>query len=60
MPIDDYLAKYAERFKEGFPMYQLGRGRADEEIIEIIERCLSEGKTAYELGLVEDDEDIFY
>lgn len=60
MPIDEYLTKYAERFGEGFPMYQLGRTRTEDETIAIIEHCLSEGKTAYDLGLVEDETDTFY
>ena len=58
--IDEYLQKYADTFGEGFPMYQLGRTRSDEEIIAIIEKCLNENKTAYELNLVTDDEDIDY
>ena len=60
MGLDEYLKKYAETFDEGFPMYQLGRTRTEEEVITIIERCLSEKKTAYDLGLVTDDEDIEY
>lgn len=60
MGIDEYLQKYVDTFNEGFPMYQLGRTRTDEEIIAIIERCLSENKTAYELGLVTDEEEIEY
>ena len=60
MPIDDYLQKYVDTFGEGFPMYQLGRTRTDEEIIAIIEKCVNEQKTAYELGIVTDDEDIEY
>ena len=58
--IDEYLQKYVDAFGEGFPMYQLGRTRTDEEIISIIEKCLSENKTAYDLGLVTDDEDTEY
>lgn len=60
MPIDEYLQKYADLFDEGFPMFQLGRTRSDDEIIDIINRCLSEKKTAYDLGLVTDDEDTEY
>lgn len=58
--IDEYLQKYIEAFDEGFPMYQLGRSRTDDEIIEIIKRCLDTGQSAYDLGLVTDDEDIDY
>lgn len=60
MGIDDYLQKYVDTFEEGFPMYQLGRTRTEDEIIEIIKKCLESGKNAYELGLVTDDEEIYY
>lgn len=60
MKIDEYLQKYVDRFDEGFPMYQLGRSRTEEEIIEIIKECLDSGQNAYDLGLVTDDEDIEY
>jgi len=58
--MDELLQKYVDTFNEGFPMYQLGRTRTDEEIIGIIQRCLNEHKTAYDLGLVTDDEDVDY
>lgn len=54
------MEQYAKKFGDGFPMYQLGRGRTNEEIIEIIDRCLKAGKDAYDLGLVSDDDDIKY
>ena len=54
------MEQYAKAFGDGFPMYQLGRGRTDKEIIEIIDRCLDAGKDAYDLGLVSDDDDIEY
>ena len=60
MPIDDWLQKYVDKFDEGFPMYQLGRTRTNDEIIEIIKRCLTENKTAYDLELVTDDLDTEY
>ena len=58
--LDAKLAEYAKRFGDGFPMYQLGRGRSDEEIIDLVDKCLKAGKDAYEMGLVEDDEDLDY
>lgn len=58
--MDELLKRYSEMFGDGFPMYQLGRGRTDDEIADIIKRCLNEGKDAYELGLVTDELDIFY
>lgn len=60
MEIDFYYAQYAERFGDGFPSYQLARGRTDDEVIDIIKRCLAEGKDAYALGLVTDDLDVLY
>jgi len=58
--MDEYLALYNERFGEGFPMYQLGRGRTDDEVIEIIKRCIDTGTDVYTMGLVsEDDEDMY-
>lgn len=58
--IDEYLQKYIDAFGEGFPMYQLGRTRSEDEIIGIIKRCIDSGKDAYELGLVTDDLDTDY
>lgn len=60
MDVDEYLKKYLDAFGEGFPMYQLGRDRTDEEIIEIIKECIESGKDAYAMGLITDDEDILY
>ena len=58
--MDELLKEYAERFGDGFPSYQIMRGRSDEETMEIIRECLEKGKDAYELGYVEDDDDIMY
>lgn len=52
------LREYVDMFGEGFPMIPLGWGRTDEEVIEIIDRCLKEKKDVYELGLV-NEEDIY-
>ena len=46
----DKLREYAKRFGDGFPMYQLGRSRTDEEVIAIIDECLENGRDCYELG----------
>ena len=58
--LDNYLEKYAVMFDDGFPMYQLGRGRNEEEIIKIIKRCLKLHKDVYELGLVTDEDGVEY
>lgn len=58
--LDTYLEKYAKAFEDGFPMYQVGRGRNEEEVIEIIKRCLKVKKDVYELGLAVDDDEVEY
>ena len=58
--LDKLTFEYNVRFDEGFPMFQLYRNRSDEECKEIVRRCLKEGKTAYELGLVTDEEGVYY
>ena len=58
--MDDKLDAYAEKFGDGFPMMPLAWGRTDDEVIEIIDDCLSNGKDVYELGYVEDDDDVMY
>ena len=58
--MDELLNRYAEAFGDGFPMFQLGRGRSESEIMDIIKHCLDEGKDAYKLGLVTDDPDVVY
>ena len=58
--LDSILMKYTERFGEGFPTFQLFRGRSEEECSELVRLCLERGKDAYEMGLVTDDPDILY
>lgn len=58
--MDDYLQKYIEMFGDGFPMIPLGMSRTEDEVVEIIKECLEKGKDVYELGYVEDDDEIMY
>ena len=58
--LDAKLKEYADKFEDGFPMIPLGRGRSDDEVIKIIDRCLKAGKDVYKMGYVTDDEDIYY
>ena len=58
--LDQKLKEYIQAFGEGFPMIPLGWGRSEEEVIEIIDRCLKEKKDAYALGYVEDGDDFQY
>ncbi len=53
--LEKKLEQYAKIFDDGFPMYQLGRGRTDEEIVELIDTCIKENKDAYEMGWVKED-----
>ena len=52
--------EYAKRFDDGFPMIPLGFGRTEKEVESLVKRCLKEGKDAYELGLVKDDDEVIY
>lgn len=54
MKLQEKLKEYAKRFGEGFPMIPLGWTRTDEEIIELIDRCLEKGKNAYQLGMLKE------
>ncbi len=58
MMIDEKLKEYHERFKEGFPTYMFTESY--DQQIEVIDRCLKAGKTVYELGLVDEDDDVMY
>lgn len=53
----ELLKRYAKEFDEGFPMYQVGRGLEENQIAEIVKKCLREGKDAYQLGYAEDSDD---
>ena len=58
--LDRLTFEYNQRFDEGFPMFQLCRDRPEDECVEIVKRCLSERKTAYQLGLVTADDKVKY
>jgi len=44
------LKQYNDMFEGGFPTIPLALSRTDKEIIEIIDRCISEKKDVYDLG----------
>ena len=54
------MKQYAKTFGDGFPTIPLAWDRTDEELIEIIDRCLAEKKDVYELGILTNDEDVKY
>lgn len=56
----ELFEEYAKRFGDGFPMIPLGFGRTEKEVEALIKKCLEEGKDAYELGLLKDDDGVIY
>ena len=58
--IINLMDEYGEKFGEGFPSFQLLRGRTPEEGAALIRHCLDAGKNAYDLGLVTLDDNVFY
>lgn len=44
-------------FADGFPSYQLARGRTEAEVVGIIKACLEAGKDVYEMGFLDDADD---
>lgn len=46
----DKLDRYSEKFGEGFPMIPVAWGRSDAEVEQIIDNCIEQNKTAYDLG----------
>lgn len=53
--MEELLKRYIELFGEGFPMYQIGRSRTQEEICDIIDECLKKKQDAYELGYAKEE-----
>ena len=60
LALEGLLKAYAQKFGDGFPTYQIARGKTEAEVAKIIMECIESGKDAYELGYVEDDPDIDY
>lgn len=58
--LDALMMDYTKTFGEGFPSFQVFRGRETQECIDIVEKCLRERKDAYELGYTTDEEGIKY
>lgn len=54
------LERYVDMFGDAFPTFQLMQTRTDAEVMEILKRCLSEKRSAYELGYVSDSLDDIY
>lgn len=58
--LDDYLLEYLDKFGEGFPMIPVAWGREESEVIGLIKKCITAGKTAYDMGLVDEETDDLY
>lgn len=58
--LEEKLIMYEKTFGDSFPTYPLCLTRSDEETIKIIDHCLDEEKTVYELGYLKEDDDIQY
>lgn len=53
------LDSYEKTFEDTFPTFQM-MSKSPEEIIEIIEECISKKKDVYELGYLKLDNDYIY
>ena len=57
---EEKLNMYEKTFGESFPTYPLMLSKTDEEMIEIIDRCLDAEQDVYEMGILKDDPDSKY
>lgn len=51
----DALNRYYDAFDDSFPMAAMS-GAEEDEVIKIIDRCISEEKDVYDLGYLSEDE----
>ena len=54
--LDKLLNEYVEKFNENFPIF-LFRGKEDEEVIKMIQKCIDENKVLDEIEL---DNEAYY
>lgn len=52
--LDSALHTYLVTFNDRFPMFPLGTGRTEQEVIAIINECIEKGKDVEELGYYEE------
>lgn len=57
--LEKKLAQYAKTFGDGFPMCPLGWDKSDDDIVAIIDECLDKKKDVYELGYLDDEDEIY-
>jgi uncharacterized protein YktA (UPF0223 family) len=58
--LEERLQMYEKTFGESFPTYPLMLSKTEEEMIEIIDRCLDVEQDVYEMGILKDDPDLKY
>lgn len=58
--LDEKMNEYDKKFNESFPTYPLLMEKTEDEVIKIIDECLTKNKDVYELGYLEDDNGILY
>ena len=54
------LEQYEKTFNDAFPTIPLLMGREENEVIEMIEKCIKARKDVYEMGFLSLDEDTEY
>jgi hypothetical protein len=57
--LEKALNLYEDTFDDSFPMFPM-KGKKPDEIIEIINECVSKKKDVYELKYLTLDEDVLY
>lgn len=58
--IDKALKRYEDILKDDFPTIPLLKWYSEEEVIEMIDKCIEENKNVIEMGYYEQDNDIKY
>jgi hypothetical protein len=58
--LDKALKLYEETFDDSFPTIPLLMEKSDEEVIQIINKCVEEDKDVYEMKILSLDGDIIY
>lgn len=54
----EYLEKYIETFNDGFPTMEVS-ANSDDEIVDMIKKCLDANKNAYEMGFAKRNDNLY-
>ena len=58
--LDKALELYEKTFDDSFPTIPLLMDKSKTEVVEIINKCISEGKDVYDMGYLSLDNDSIY